>query len=150
MKDIEWSEAHTDALTEFDHYFNTRYQKAEVVPYAPAPAQLPVQATKPAPVVTLDMKRYIVAGSATTFFVAVIAAAEQGAFKLAGAALAWIVFPAVGVGLAWVVLRACFTWSPSTSVSSGSGSGHGGDTHHHYYNNQQGPNGQQSNQSNSK
>ena len=48
MKDIEWSEAHTDALTEFDHYFDTRYKKAEVVPYATAPAQLPAPAQKPA------------------------------------------------------------------------------------------------------
>lgn len=113
MKDIEWSEAHTDALTEFDHYFDTRHQKAEVVPYAPAPSQLPAPAQKPAldattalivriapPVIALTAL-----GSVVCLIVAVTAAAIGAGFAFITANAVYIgggVVAVVGIVLALV------------------------------------------------
>lgn len=104
MKEMQWSDAHTDALTDFDHYFNTRYQKAEVVPYTPPPAQLPVQVTKPAldsftativriapPVVALTAVASIVGvvvATATAVVGAAFAFVSEHAMLIGGGALA--------------------------------------------------------------
>ena len=122
MNEMQWDEKHYSELTGQPHPDITRYLDTRHLPAPKSSTPPPVQAEKPAPVVTLGMIRWGIGGSFTAAVYCVCALAEQGAFKLAGAALAWIVLPAVGIGLAWVVLRACFTWSPAKSAPAQGGS----------------------------
>ena len=130
MKDIEWSEAHTDALTEFDHYFNTRYQKAEVVPYVPAPAQLPAPSQKPAldetTALIVRIAPPVIALTALSSIVAVIGAVKAAVI---GAGFAFIAANAVYIGGGVVaVVGVVLAFVGRSSISSNGSDGRNGST----------------------
>lgn len=92
-------------------------REAEMVQYEPP------QAAAPEPVVTLGMKRFIVTGGFTTFFVVVIAAAKQGAFAAGLAMGGNIVAVGGGLGLVVLILRACFTLKQGDTAQQANAAG---------------------------
>ena len=126
--EMQWSDEHTKALTDFDRYFDTRYQKAEVVPYAPAPAQLPTPAQKPALDATtaliVRIAPPVIALTALSSIVAVIGAV---AAAVIGAGFAFIAANAVYIGGGVVaVVGVVLAFVGRSSISSNGSDGSNG------------------------
>ena len=98
-----------------------RATRAQVVKYVETEREIPA----PAPVVTLEMKRYFAAGGFTTFCVVAMSLAEQGAFKVAAAMGGSILAVGGAIGLVWIILKSCFTWTPNSTESKPGGAGSG-------------------------